>query len=195
MSNNDDYKQEWIEEAAELLQQITGRAAQKKRATIIALVEARINNRPDATAFEKTGTGHMITYHQRWKTDPTFSRVLAEVERLALHWHSLQQAKHLAATAEKLAQLAPVAADVLAEAMKSPDMVVALKAAFGVLDRAGIVTAVKQRHEHVGPAELPVGTLMTLEEWRRYQNEQRQNADFILATFDAHAVGETEISN
>lgn len=195
MSTMDDYRQEWIEEAADLLGRIKGRAAQKKRETIIALVDARINNRHDATAFEKAGTGHQITYHRLWKHDPVFRDVLAEVERLASHWHNLQQARQLAVTAEKLAQLAPTAADVLAEAMRSPDMTIALKAALAVLDRAGVATAVKQRHEHVGPAELPIGALMTLEEWRSYQNEQRKNADSILEAFDARPVGETEISS
>lgn len=195
MSRQDDYRQEWIEEAADLLGRITGRAAPKKRATIVALVEARINNRPDATAFDRADTGHMITYHRQWKHEPVFRDVLAEVERLALHWRNLQQARYLAATAEKLAQLAPAAADVLAEAMKSPDFAIALRAAFGVLDRAGVATAVKQKHEHVGPAELPIGALMTLDEWRRYQNEQKQNAERIIEAFASVGVGEAEVSD
>jgi len=187
---------EWVEDVTEQLERIRGRDAQKKRDTIIALVDARLNQRTDATAFRQIGTGHKITYHRSWKLDPLFAEVLSEVERLAIHWRSMQQAKYLQDTADRLAQLAPAAATVLAKAMKSEDLNIALKAAFGVLDRAGVATATKQQHqhEHTGPAGLPVGTLTSLEEWRRYQNEQKQNADGILEAFDAQAIGETAIS-
>lgn len=185
---------EWVEDVTEQLDQIKGKDAQKKRDTIIALVDARLNKRADSTAFRQIGTGHKITYHRSWKHDPTFASVLAEVERLATHWRNQRQARYLAEAADRLAQLAPAAATVLAKAMRSPDLNVALKAAFGVLDRAGLQTAVKQQHEHTGPEGLPVGTLMSLEEWRRYQSDQKKGAEDILDAFDAQTIGETALS-
>lgn len=186
--------QEWVEDVAEQLDRIKGHGAQRKRDTIIALVDARLNQRTDATAFRQVGTAHKITYHKSWKHDPTFVEVLAEVERLATHWRNMRQARHLAEAGDRLAQLTPSAVTVLAKAMKSDDLNVALKAAFGVLDRAGMQTAAKQQHEHTGPEGLPVGTLMSLEEWRRYQAEQKKGAEDILDAFDnTQAIGETAI--
>lgn len=182
---------EWVEDVADALGRITGPNAQRKRDTIVALVAARLEKRSDNWAFKNATPGHKTTYHKTWKHDPEFAEVLAEVERLAVHWKSQIEARAMAEAASRLAMLAPVAVTVTAKALRSSDLNIALKAAFGIMDRAGL--GGKVTHEVTGPEGLPVGTLMSLDEWRRHQATRRQEAEDILMAFDADTERTTDV--
>ncbi len=183
---------EWIDDVAEQLDRIKGLHAQRKRDTIVALVTARLEKRSDNWAFKQGNTANRTTYHRSWKFDPEFADVLAEVERLAIHWRNQVEARALAEAASRLSMLAPVSVTVAAKALRSQDLNIALKAAFGIMDRAGL--GVKAQVEHTGPEGMPVGTLMSLEEWRRHQATRRQEAENILAVFDENSERTPDVS-
>jgi len=89
---------DWKKEAAPLLAQIVGKHSAKKRATILALVEARLRGEAEETVWGLPQTCSRTTYHhvkrradgtkRGWKYDPVFSKALIDIETLAREWHS-----------------------------------------------------------------------------------------------------------
>jgi hypothetical protein len=94
------------------------------------------------------------TWHNKWKHDELMVSVLGNVERSARRWIDTKAARALADAAEKLALASPAAVGVAIRRMSSGDDNVALRAAFGILDRAGVETAPKQQQEHGLAPEL-----------------------------------------
>ena len=108
---------EWLAEAAGLLDALEPPHKEKKKATIIALVDARLAGRAVESVWEVT--------------------------RLATGWEDGQSLRLLKKAAERLALASPAAVARVIEKLGSADEAIVLRAAFGILDRAGVDTAVK----------------------------------------------------
>lgn len=139
---------DWADVAADELDRFQGDHVNKKRSTVIALVDARMAGKPEETVWNLPATCSRNTWHTKWKHDPLFQDVLANVERLARRWTDTRTIRALQEAAEKLMLASPAAAGKAIALMLSTDDAVALRAAFGVLDRAGVETAPKQHQEH-----------------------------------------------
>ena len=135
----------WIVEARSELDRIEGQHAHKKRNTVIALVDARLAGASEESVFKRPETCSRNTYHSKWKHDPTFGSVLERVERLARTWTDTRALRSLQDAAERMALASPAAVGVAIRLMSSQNEPVALRSAFGILDRAGVETAVKGR--------------------------------------------------
>lgn len=141
---------EWETLAASELDRLTNPHAAKKRATVIALVDARIAGRPEETVWTLPETCSRTVYHTKWKRDPVFAEVLEQVTAAARQWRDGTALRALAQAAERLALASPVAVARAIALLQSSDEQVVLRAAFGILDRAGVETAVKSRTELTG---------------------------------------------
>lgn len=135
---------EWLAEAQEALARLDGTAwAEKKKATIIALVDARLAGRPEESIWNRPEVCARNTYHSKWKRDPLFAEVLAEVDRLAKAHRDGRALRALQQAAERLALASPVAVGKLVERLNSTDENIILRAAVAILDRADFSTAAK----------------------------------------------------
>ncbi len=133
----------WIAEATALLDALTGKHAQLKRNTIIALVDARLARRSEETVWSVPGTCNRRVYHTKWKRDPAFAETLKAVHDLAVHHKNARAVSALSEAAENLALASPAAVAAAVRLLMSADEAVRLRAAFGILDRAGVETANK----------------------------------------------------
>lgn len=118
----------------------------KRRATIIALVDARIAGHSEESVWEREDTCSRNTYHRKkhgWKYQPLFMDVLANVQQIAREWKSTEELRALREASRKLALASPDAADKAVEQLENSDPAIVLRAAFGILDRAGQETAQK----------------------------------------------------
>ena len=131
--------------------------ADKKKATIIALVDAHLAGRSEETVWGKPETCARKTYHEKWKKDPLFAGVLETVDSLARGWRDGRSLRALNLAAERLALASPVAVAKLIERLKSTDEGIILRAATAILDRAGMETASKSS------VDVDVGTLSDAE--------------------------------
>lgn len=167
---------DWESLAASELDRLTNPHATKKRATIIALVDARIAGRSEETVWALPDTCNRSIYHGKWKKDPVFAEVLERVTGLARTWKDGAALRALSQAAERLALASPVAVGRAIAMLQSEDEQVVLRAAFGILDRAGVETAAKSKME-VDSIE------MSLEEWRATQKQRQQAATQALEDF------------
>lgn len=147
---------EWEAQATAALARLTHPHAAKKRATIIAIVDAEIAGRPVESIWALPTTCNRSVWWTKWSKDLAISAVLAEVRRLAHAWHDGRSLRALAQAAERLALASPVAVARAIAMLQSDDEQVVLRAAFGILDRAGVETAVKIRQEVVGRGGGPI---------------------------------------
>lgn len=147
---------EWETMATAELTRLQPPNVAKKRATIIALVDARIAGHAEESVWGRPDTCSRNIYHAKWKKDPTFASVLENVTALARQWHDGRALRALSNAAERLALASPVAVAKAITMMNSADEAVALRAAFGILDRAGVETATKARTEVTGKDGGPV---------------------------------------
>lgn len=145
---------DWESQAAAELDRLINPHAAKKRATVIALVDARIAGRPEETVWALPDTCSRTVYQTKWKRDPVFSEVLERVTAAARTWRDGQGLRALAQAAERLALASPVAVARAIALLQSEDDRVVLSAAFGILDRAGVETAVKMKQDVAGRMEI-----------------------------------------
>jgi hypothetical protein len=141
---------DWFDTAAAELDRLTGVHVGKKRATILALVDARISGRSEETVWSLPETCNRSAYYKWRKEDPIFFDVLTKVTGLARTWKDGAALRALAQAAERLALASPVAVARAIAMLQSGDDRIVLQAAFGILDRAGVETAVKSRQEVTG---------------------------------------------
>lgn len=160
----------WEDEAAGELDRLLGlQHEHKRRNTILALVDARLAGRSEETVWDQPETCARSTWHGRrkepgWKHDLLMQDVLANVERAARRWMDARTLRALAEAAESLALASPAAAAQLIEISTrgrvkrqigntelaeydSASVADVVRAALGVLDRAGIETAPKQQQQ------------------------------------------------
>lgn len=133
----------WIDAAAAALDRLEQPHAQKKRATVIALVDARLAGRSEETVWDRPDTCSRTVYHQKWKSDETFADVLAEVTDAARRWQDTRALRALQLAAERLQLAAPVAAAKLIGNLNSDDPNVVHRAAVAILTHGGVETAPK----------------------------------------------------
>ena len=134
---------EWIDVATEQLSRLENPHREKKRATIIALVDARLAGETEESVWTQPQCCSRNTYHSKWKRDPVFADVLDKVYHLARDWNDGRSVRALAEAAERLALASPTAAAKAIAQLASEDPAVVLRAAFGILDRADVSTAAK----------------------------------------------------
>lgn len=166
------FAMDWLEAVGAELERLDGELhAHKKRSTILALVDARIAGRSEESVWQLETTCNRSTWHNKWKRDALIVDVLAAVDRQARRWVDTLVARSLAEAAERLALASPAAASQLIEIgtrgrmryvpngavepvyeqASGSDVV---RAALGVLDRAGVETAPKQQHQAALAPEL-----------------------------------------
>jgi hypothetical protein len=165
-SPNSQVDPDWLAAAADQLRRIEGQHAAKKKATVIALVDARLAGKPEETIWDRAKHPDVCSrtiYHNKWKREPVFAEVLETVTRLARDWRDGRALRALRQAAEKMALASPLAADQLVSiatagqvrrARVGPDKkpviftepaptADVLRAAVALLDRAGMQTAAK----------------------------------------------------
>lgn len=133
----------WIEVAEAELGRLIGRHAVKKRATVVALVEARLAGLAEERVWEREDTCSRTIYHEKWKRDKVFAEVLGRVTVIALAWRDGRAVRALQEAAGRLAIAAPDAVGTLVDLLKSGNEAIRRIAAVNVLDRAGTLTAPK----------------------------------------------------
>jgi hypothetical protein len=136
----------WLEAAEKVFAELQPPHLEKKRATILALVDARLSQRSEETVWKREDTCSRNTWHSKWKHDPVITGAVDAVQKLATGWRDAKMLQALQDAAEKLALASPLAAMVAAQKLMSGDDKVALRAAFGILDRADFSTATKASH-------------------------------------------------
>lgn len=134
---------EWEAAVGAAFATLGGTHWEKKKATILALVDARLAGRPEESVWRLPETCSRQVYHAKWKRDPSFAAALAAVDRLAREWKDGRAVRALQEAAERLALASPVAAATAVRLLGAEDPNIKLRAAFGILDRAGMETATK----------------------------------------------------
>lgn len=165
--------------AAEILDQLdrlAGREAQKKRDTVLALVDARLAGRSEETVWRLPQTCNRSIYHSKWKKDPTFADVLRSCTTVARRQRDTRAARSIANAAERLALASRIAAERLTGLLDSTDENVIRLAAIAILDRAGMETAAKGE---------TLAVTASLDDWRRDAEQRRAAVETMLAEWDA----------
>lgn len=157
------------------LDRLDGREWQKKRATVLALVDARLAGRSEETIWDSPETCNRSTYHNKWKKDQTFAQVLANCTAIARRHRDGKPARALMQAGSTLQLASPAAVTRLIALLLSLDESIAHRAAVAILDRAGIETAAKvEAHT----------TTSGLVDWRAEADRRRQAAEGMLAEMD-----------
>lgn len=155
--------EEWVGGAQATLSRLNGEVwADKKKATILALVDAHLSGQSEETVWGRPETCARNTYHLKWKKDPLFAAVLADVDGLARGWKDGRSMRALSEAAERLALASPVAVAKLIERLKSQDESIILRAATAILDRAGMQTAAKSSQVDVDMSTLSDAELQAI---------------------------------
>lgn len=163
----------WLGEVAQELSRIQGAHAQKKRNTVVALVQARLAGKSDEMVWKRDNTCSRSTFHRPggWGEDVVISSVLENATRIAKDWRENRGRRAVERAIEALQLYSPIAANHLFRIMESEsDVGPALRAALLILDRAGIDTAQKLDHVIVGhdAGDAPRPAMMTDEQMSQY---------------------------
>lgn len=127
---------------------------QKKRATVLGLVAAKLAGNSEESVFGKEDTCSRNIWHGKWKRDEVISSVLATVLAAAETWRATDELRSLQAASRYLALGAPAAAARLVTMLAHADAAQARLAAVAILDRAGMETAAKSSSESSSRVEL-----------------------------------------
>lgn len=156
---------DWVVAAVAELDRLPEPHKQKKRATVIALVDARLGGKSEETVWDRTVHPNVCarsTYHGKWRKDPLFAEVLRNVTTLATEWRDTEELRAIESAAKKLRLATPLSADQLISVAQTgrlrrvtdvggrPQVIYedasaseVLRAVLAVLDRAGVETASK----------------------------------------------------
>lgn len=146
----------WLEMALSELDRIQGSERNKKRYTVTRLIDARLAGESDASVFRQAGTVSRDTWYKKWAKDPVIASALENIEMLVRPARDRAALAAMAGAAATMQLSSPSAVIRAVELMQSKDDAVALKAAFGLLDRAGMETAIKSSTALEG--EIPIVT-------------------------------------
>lgn len=127
---------------------------QKKRATVLGLVAAKLAGKSEESVFGKEDTCSRNIWHSKWKRDEVISSVLATVLAAAETWRATDELRSLQAASRYLALGAPAAAARLVTMLAHADAAQARLAAQAILDRADFSTAAKSSSLHGEMDEL-----------------------------------------
>lgn len=134
----------WLREVQSALGRLQPPHVAKKRATILALVDARLAGEPEESVWRRADTCNRSTYHEKWKRDPVFAEVLELVTLRAVEWRETEEARALRDAARRLALASPNAVEVLVGLLASSDETQRRLAAGDLLDRASTATSTKR---------------------------------------------------
>lgn len=170
----------WLEAINDHLDRLEGTHLQKRRDTVIQIVDARLSGRSDASALARPDTCSPTVFYNKWMKDPVFAEVLEIATSTARRWKSEEhlRALHRAARALQLSSTRAVAR--LIELLDSGDERVQLDSAKSILDRAGVATAIKA----AVASHNTEGGELTLEEWRQQAGERSGQVAETLRDFD-----------
>lgn len=153
----------------------------KKRATIIALIDARLAGRSEESVWLRPDTCNRKIYHTKWKKDPLFAEVLERATAIAHRWKD-EEGLRAMERAQKLLQLAtPHAAATVVDQLKSADERVAQSAAFGILKGTGVTANNSNVSVHNTEGEE-----MSLEEWRQQAALRTHQVNATMADFEEY---------
>ncbi|MCO5182196.1 MAG: hypothetical protein M9896_19330 [Candidatus Promineofilum sp.] len=138
--------------------------ARKRKDTIVALVDAHLAGQSEETVWGRDDTCNRSTWHSKWKKDPLMAEVLKAVDSLANGWKDKRQTDALAEAARILQLESPDSVRRVVQLRdNSDDDRVRLQASFGILDRAGVETAMKSTatttHELSDKVEAAIGRI------------------------------------
>lgn len=133
----------WLEQGLAQLERIPNPERNKKINTVIALIDARLAGNSDASVFRRDDTCTRRVWYEKWSKDDTILDVLAQLEDIVRPAHDERALRAMMAAATRIQLASPVAVGRAVQLIGSADEGVALRAAFGVLDRAGVATAAK----------------------------------------------------
>jgi hypothetical protein len=156
---------DWIAAARKELDRLTEPHREKKVATVIAIVDARIGGQSEETVWDRSRFSNVCArsvYHGKWKKNSLFMDVLRKVTELAQGWKDGEELRAIELAARKLRLASPVVADQLVSVATTgrvrrlvdvgngPQVLYEnaaaseiLRATLALLDRAGMETAVK----------------------------------------------------
>lgn len=135
----------WLEQTAVLkaLDRLPDPHRQKKRATVLALVGARLAGESDEGVFARSDTCSRSIWYGKWSKDEIISAVLADVLKAAEDWVAGDELEAMRVAKRWLALGTPLAAARLVVMIRDADSSQARLASQAVLDRAGTETASK----------------------------------------------------
>lgn len=168
-----------ITSVTDVLNEITGAHAEKKKATILALVQARLNNQTARSVFADPAYCNESTYHKKWKHDPVFARVFDYVMSAATTLVNAEELIFMVEARRYVQRRTPQAAKVLIKTLDDERSDVALKAAIETLkitktfDPDGPAVVINNNVEATADANQG----MTFDEWEAAAAESREDAD------------------
>ncbi len=173
------------------LNEITGSHSELKKRTIIALVQAKLRNKPARSVFDEKEYCNESTWHKRWKHDPLIMRVYEFVLSAATTFSGAAEAVNILEAKRYVQNATPLAAQVLAGKMASLDESIALRAALEVLkltktfadDGPAVVVNNHANASHTG---------VSYDEWRAAAEEGREEAEEAIGMSMAFAEIEDE---
>lgn len=156
---------DWVIAARKELDRLKEPHREKKVATVIALVDARLSGQSEELIWDRDTHPNVCArsvYHGKWKKNVLFMDVLRKVTELAQGWKDGEELRAIELAARKLRLASPVVADQLVsmattgrvrrvvDAGGKPNVIYEnaaageiLRATLALLDRAGMETAVK----------------------------------------------------
>ena len=140
----------WLEAGLSELERIQNPERNKKINTLIALIDARLAGQSDASAFKRADTVSRNIWYEKWSKDESIRDVLNKLELIARSVHDERAIRTMAAAASRIQLASAAAAGKAISLMSSSDEAIALRASFGILDRAGVETATKNSVAHDG---------------------------------------------
>lgn len=126
-----------LPEVSNALAQFRGQGAQSKRTTVLELVRAELEGRPENSVWSVPGTCARSTYHGKWKKNDQFVAVARYVRDVGIKYSSTEQARQVLASRDWLRKYTTNAAFVLTSLVTSSNEQIAYKAARAVLDITG----------------------------------------------------------
>lgn len=137
----------WLEYGLAELEKVQQPERNKKINTIIALIDARLAGDSDASVFRRDDCVSRDVWYKKWSKDATIAGVLERIERAIRPVRDSNALMAMSAAATNMQLASPTAAARVIWLLNSGDESVALRAAFGLLDRAGVETAAKSSAE------------------------------------------------
>lgn len=156
---------DWIAAAKNELDRLAEPHREKKRATVIALVDARLSGQSEELIWDREKFPNVCArsvYHGKWKKNALFMDVLAKVTELAQGWKDGEELRAVQSAVRKLRMATPAVADQLVGVatlgrvrrvqqgvngaqvvFENASSAEVIRAAVALLDRAGIETAAK----------------------------------------------------
>lgn len=147
----------WLEYGLTELEKIQQPERNKKINTIIALIDARLAGESDASVFRRADCVSRDVWYKKWSKDSVIASVLDNIEKLIRPIHDKSALLAMSAAATQMQLASPSAVRRAISLMDSLDEAISLRAAFGLLDRAGIETAAKNTTSLEG--EIPIITV------------------------------------